>query len=98
MEREMGIMRSVGLSKRGVFSIFMSESTALGFTGLIVGLLDGLFGSILLIWYISLSLPIDLYFPPERIVFWIIVSFLITLASTIIPSYRSRKCNCNYLW
>lgn len=93
MEREMGIMRSVGLSKRGVFSIFMSESTALGFTGLIVGLLDGLLGSILLIWYISLSLPIDLYFPPERVVFWIIVSFLITIASTIVPSYRSSQKN-----
>ncbi|MFX0183473.1 MAG: ABC transporter permease [Candidatus Hodarchaeota archaeon] len=93
MEREMGIMRSVGLSKRGVFSIFMAESTALGFTGLIVGLLDGLIGSVLLIWYISFSLPIDLYFPPERIVFWIIISFLITIASTIIPSYRSSQKN-----
>ncbi|MFW9853437.1 MAG: ABC transporter permease [Candidatus Thorarchaeota archaeon] len=93
MEREMGIMRSFGLSKRGVFSIFMAESTALGFTALIIGLMDGLIGTVLLIWYVSFHIPIDLYFPPERILFWILASFLITLASTFVPSFRSSQKN-----
>lgn len=93
MEREMGIMRSLGLSKEKVFSIFMCESTALGITSLIVGFLDGFLGSILLIWYISQSIPITFYLPLERVAFWVGVSFLITIASTIVPSYRSSQKN-----
>ncbi|MHA1967739.1 MAG: ABC transporter permease [Candidatus Hodarchaeales archaeon] len=93
MEREMGIMRSMGLDKGGVLSIFMSESTALGFSALIVGLIDGLIGSILLTWYISLSIPIKIQFPIDRIFIWVGASFLITIASTIIPSYRSSQKN-----
>ncbi len=91
MEREIGIMRSLGLSKDSVFSIFMSESTILGFTALIMGLIDGLLGSALLVWYISFSIPIKLKFMPERIIFWISVSFLITIASSIVPSFRSSR-------
>ncbi|MFW9854472.1 MAG: ABC transporter permease [Candidatus Thorarchaeota archaeon] len=93
MEREVGVMRSMGLSKRGVLSIFMSESTALGLTAVIIGLLDGFIGSILLIWYISLSIQIDLLLQLDRIILWVIASFLITLASTIIPSFRSSRKN-----
>ncbi|MFX0211937.1 MAG: ABC transporter permease, partial [Candidatus Hodarchaeota archaeon] len=93
MEREMGVMRSFGLHKRGVFSIFMAESTALGFSALIVGVIDGLLGSILLVWYISRSIPIEITFPLDRIVLWVLVSFLVTLASTYVPSYRSSQKN-----
>jgi ABC-type lipoprotein release transport system permease subunit len=93
MEREMGIMRSMGLHKRGVLGIFMSESTALGFSALFIGLVDGLIGSVLLSWYISLSIPITVSFPIDRILLWVIASFLITIASTILPSYRSSQKN-----
>ncbi|MFX1516046.1 MAG: ABC transporter permease [Promethearchaeota archaeon] len=93
MEREMGIMRSFGLSKGGVFSIFMAESTILGFTALIVGLIDGFVGIALLLWYISLSIPINLIIPPLNIFFWIIASIFITLASTVVPAYRSSQKN-----
>ncbi|MFX0087161.1 MAG: ABC transporter permease, partial [Candidatus Hodarchaeota archaeon] len=93
MEREMGVMRSMGLHKRGVLGIFMSESTALGFSALVVGLIDGLIGSVLLAWYISLSIPISISFPIDRIIIWVFASFLITIASTILPSYRSSQKN-----
>lgn len=96
MEREMGIMRAIGLPKRGVFDIFITESIALGLASLVIGFLDGLFGSILLAWYINLSIPgtpFEVEFPIDRINTWIIFSFLITLASTILPSYRSSRKN-----
>jgi hypothetical protein len=93
MEREMGIMRSLGLHKRGVLSVFMAESTALGFSALFVGLFDGLIGSVLLAWYISLSIPIQIVFPLDRIVLWVFASLLVTLASTLLPSYRSSQKN-----
>ncbi|MHA2253157.1 MAG: ABC transporter permease, partial [Candidatus Kariarchaeaceae archaeon] len=94
MEREMGVMRSMGLDKGGVLSIFMSESTALGFSALLVGLLDGLIGALLLAWYITeMGIPITILFPIDRIVIWVLASFLITIASTILPSYRSSQKN-----
>ncbi|MFX0205082.1 MAG: ABC transporter permease, partial [Candidatus Hodarchaeota archaeon] len=91
MEREMGIMRAIGLNKRGVFNIFMSESVILGFSALVIGVLNGLIGSILLAWYIRLSIPIEIEFPLNQIILWIVFSFLITVASTILVSYRSSS-------
>ncbi len=93
MEREMGIMRSMGLNKRGVLGIFMAESTALGIIALIIGVIDGLIGAVLLAWYISLSIPINIQFMHNEILIWIAISFLITLTSTILPSYRSSRKN-----
>ncbi|MFX0123803.1 MAG: ABC transporter permease, partial [Candidatus Hodarchaeota archaeon] len=93
IEREMGIMRSLGLSKRGVFGIFLVESVTLGFSALLVGLVDGILGTVLLRWYISLSIPIEFKLPLDRILLWLILSFVITLASTILPSFRSSQKN-----
>lgn len=93
MEREMGIMRSVGLHRKQVFGIFMAESIALAFSALIFGLIDGLLGSSLLVWYISLSIPIDLQFPVDRIFIWLMISVVIIIASAILPSYRSSQRN-----
>jgi ABC-type lipoprotein release transport system permease subunit len=93
MEREIGVMRSFGLNRRGVFGIFMTESIALGITALIVGLIDGILGSILLGWYIHKSIPIDLSFSVGNIVIWLGFSFLITILSTFLPAYRSSMKN-----
>ena len=93
MEREIGIMRSLGLTRRGVFGIFLTESVALGISALFVGLIDGLLGSVLLAEYISNSIPITINFPVMTIATWLFFSFLITILSTIIPSYRSSRKN-----
>lgn len=91
MEREMGIMRSMGLSKWGVLNIFITESSALGLASLIFGFINGIFGAILLLWYISQSIPIDLWFPLDHIILWLIISLILTVTSTIIPAYRSSQ-------
>ncbi|MHA2096842.1 MAG: ABC transporter permease, partial [Candidatus Hodarchaeales archaeon] len=93
MEREIGIMRSLGLTRRGVFGIFLTESVALGISALFVGLIDGLLGSVLLAEYISPSIPITINFPVMTIATWLFLSFLITIFSTVIPSYRSSRKN-----
>ena len=90
-EREVGIMRSMGLSKSGVFSIFLAESTMLGILGVILGLINGIVGAELMVWYISQSLPIKTSFSGSMFLFWIMFSLIITVASTIIPSYRSSN-------
>jgi putative ABC transport system permease protein len=89
MEREMGIMRSMGLTKRGVFTIFLAESFALGFSAIIFGLFDGILGAALLLWYISFSIPIALHIPLDHIFTWLLISLAFTFVSTFIPAYRS---------
>ncbi len=91
MEREIGIMRAMGLTKGEVFSIFFAESTLLGLTGVIAGIINGVIGSELMAWYISFSIPIKTELSPSVIFFWVFVSLLITVLSTIVPSYRSSR-------
>ncbi|MHA2244156.1 MAG: FtsX-like permease family protein [Candidatus Hodarchaeales archaeon] len=93
MERDMGIMRSIGLHKQRVFEIFMTESSALGLSSLLIGLIGGLLGFFLIVWYISFSIPIKTEILFDRVLIWILISFLVTLASTILPSYRSSQKN-----
>ena len=90
-EREMGIMRSMGLTKLGVFNIFLAESSILGFSALLFGLIDGIFGAMLLIWYISLSIPIKIILPIDQILLWLLVSLIFTITSTTIPGFRSSQ-------
>ncbi|MHA2156707.1 MAG: ABC transporter permease [Candidatus Hodarchaeales archaeon] len=91
MEREIGIIRSMGLSRWGVFSIYLAESTTLGICSLIFGLLDGIFGAALLLWYLSDSIPIQLIIPVDQVLLWLAFSFVLTLISTIVPALRSSR-------
>lgn len=93
MEREMGILRAMGLSKREVFSTFLAESSFLGIVGILIGISNGILGAELIAWYISQSIPIKISFSLDLIIFWVFISLLITLASTVIPSYRSTRKN-----
>ncbi|MHA1968331.1 MAG: ABC transporter permease, partial [Candidatus Hodarchaeales archaeon] len=96
MEREIGIMRAMGLTKREVFSTFLAESTLLGITGVIAGIINGVIGAELLAWYISSSIPLETKISPSLIFFWVSVSFMITILSTIVPSYRSSRKSVAY--
>ncbi|MFW9904387.1 MAG: ABC transporter permease [Candidatus Thorarchaeota archaeon] len=93
MEREVGIIRSLGLHRRGVLTIFLAESTALGITAAFLGFIDGLIGSLLLGWYISLSIPIKIELSLNYVILWISFSILVTQVSAFIPSYRSSRRN-----
>ncbi|MHA2246223.1 MAG: ABC transporter permease, partial [Candidatus Hodarchaeales archaeon] len=93
MEREVGILRSLGLHKRGVLSIFLAETTALGMAAAFLGLFDGLLTSLLFVWYISLSIPIKIRISANYIVLWLVFSISVTLLSSFLPSYRSSRKN-----
>ncbi|UCG01281.1 MAG: FtsX-like permease family protein [Candidatus Heimdallarchaeota archaeon] len=93
MEREVGILRGLGLHKKGVLAIFLAESTALGITAAFLGLIDGLLGSLLMGWYISLSIPIKIELSLNYTILWILFSILISQVSAFIPSYRSSRRN-----
>ena len=58
---EIGILRSMGASARGVMSIFMLEGTAIGVAGTLAGLIVGYVACVILD-RIQLDLPGDVYF------------------------------------
>lgn len=91
MEREIGIMRAMGLSHNAVLSIYSAESTLLGTTGVIIGIINGLIGSELMSWYIGFSIPIHTNISINFIAFWVIVSIGITIISSEITTRRSMQ-------
>ncbi|WP_455464245.1 ABC transporter permease, partial [Candidatus Hodarchaeum mangrovi] len=97
MEREVAIMRALGLSTVDVLGLFLTESSILGFTGVVVGIINSSIGASLLAWYISLSIPIQVALNSIRDQFlfmlWIGLSIVVTLASTYIPSKRASEVN-----
>ncbi|MHA1214067.1 MAG: ABC transporter permease [Candidatus Hodarchaeales archaeon] len=97
MEREVAIMRALGLSKESVFKLFLSEAAVLGISGVALGIVNSIIGSDLLAWYISQSIPIEVAINSLREQFlyflWIVVSLLVTFASAWVPSKRASQTN-----
>ncbi|MHA1228745.1 MAG: ABC transporter permease, partial [Candidatus Hodarchaeales archaeon] len=96
-EREVAIMRALGLSKESVFKLFLSEAAVLGISGVALGIVNSIIGSDLLAWYISQSIPIEVAINSLREQFlyflWIVVSLLVTFASAWVPSKRASQTN-----
>jgi lipoprotein-releasing system permease protein len=96
--REIGILRSMGASGRGVMSVFMLEGTAIGVAGTIGGLLTGLIAC----WVldrIRLELPGDVYFIKTLpvLVQWQdlaligLSSIAICFLATVYPSWEASR-------
>jgi lipoprotein-releasing system permease protein len=96
--REIGILRSMGASSRGVMSIFMMEGTAIGLAGTIGGLVVGYIACVILD-RIQLDLPGDVYFIktlpvlvqwPDLVVVCL-SSILICFLATLYPSWEASR-------
>lgn len=96
--REIGILRSMGASGRGVMSIFMLEGTAIGVMGTVGGLVTGLIACAVLD-RVGLELPGDVYFIKTLpvLVQWgdlaIIsgISVVICFLATVYPSWEASR-------
>jgi putative ABC transport system permease protein len=97
LERDVAIMRSMGMSKGEVFRLFLSEAGTLGFTGVFIGIFNSIVGAELLAWYISQSIRTEAAISGLRdtalFFLWIFISLLVTLGSTYIPSKRASQTN-----
>lgn len=92
--KEIGILRSIGASKRNISNIFNAET-------FIIGLLSGIFGvviSYLLIIPINLvlhiftgDLPLNAELDPRTAALLILLSVVLTLVAGIIPSRSASK-------
>jgi lipoprotein-releasing system permease protein len=97
--REIGILRSMGATQRSIMKIFMLEGGMVGSIGVGLGILLGLFLSVLLRRYEFISIPGDIYFisklPVEiRTIDCALVAVAalgITFLATIYPSYIASR-------
>ena len=96
--REIGILRSMGASGRGVMSVFMIEGTAIGVLGTLGGLITGLIACFILD-RIRLELPGDVYFIKTLpvLVHWqdlVLIglsSIVICFLATVYPSWEASR-------
>jgi lipoprotein-releasing system permease protein len=97
--REIGILRSMGLTSRRVLRTFMLQGLIIG----VAGTLLGLFGGLALAWAIDyfglISLPGDVYLisqipvilNPLDVTLIVVVSILISFTATIYPSLQAAR-------
>jgi lipoprotein-releasing system permease protein len=96
--REIGILRSMGASGRGVMSVFMLEGTSIGVVGTLGGLATGLVACFVLD-RIRLDLPGDVYFIKtlpvlvqwQDLVLIAISSVVICFLATVYPSWEASR-------
>jgi len=97
--REIGILRSMGMTAKGIQRIFMFQGTVIGLVGTVLG---GSLGGVLawlLARYQFISLPGDVYFvdhlpvelTPWDVVLIIVASLLIAFLATLYPSLQAAR-------
>jgi lipoprotein-releasing system permease protein len=99
---EIGILRSMGASSRGIMSVFMMEGTIIGALGTALGVAAGL-GICALLSVIKLDLPADVYFintlpvvvRTGDVLMVSAAALVISFAATMYPSWEA--CNMSPL-
>lgn len=96
--REIGVLRSMGASGRGVMAIFMLEGTSIGVLGTACGLVVG-YAICLILDRVKLDLPGDVYFIktlpvlvqwPDMVLVGV-SAILICFLATIYPSWEASR-------
>lgn len=98
-QREIGILMSMGATRRSIMKIFMMSGMAIGLIGSITGTIGGVILSFLQMNYHLIKIPNDVYFinflPAElRATDVLLVFFaanLVSLLATIYPAWRASK-------
>jgi lipoprotein-releasing system permease protein len=97
--REIGILKSMGLTDRRVLGIFVLQGLAIGVIGTALGTIGGLALTWALDHYKLISLPGDVYFidtlpvsiNPLDLALIVVVSLLIAFTATIYPARQASK-------
>ncbi len=95
---EIGILRSMGASSRGIMSIFMIEGTLIGSIGTVMGVAAGL-AICAILGTIEIDLPQDVYFintlpvlvEKLDVLLVSLASLVISFAATIYPSWEACR-------
>lgn len=97
--REIGILRSMGMTRKGIQRVFMIQGTVIGLFGTAVGAVLGAAIAWALETYEFVSLPGDVYFvdrlpvelAPPDVALILGASLLVSFAATIYPARRAAE-------
>ena len=97
--REIGILRSMGLTSKRVLKVFILQGVIIGIAGTLLGLLGGLTLSWAIDYFGLLTLPGDVYIiskipitlNPLDLAIIVVASILISFAATIYPSRQAAR-------
>ncbi len=97
--REIGILKSMGMTDATVLRVFMLQGLAIGIVGTVLGAAGGLGLVWLLARYHFISLPGDVYFidtlpvalDPLDVVLIIVASVVVAFAATIYPARQASR-------
>ena len=94
--KDIGVLKSMGISRKQTGRIFLIEGTIIGLSGTIIGYLIAIFLTWLQNHFSIIALPADVYFmnqlPIEpKIVYYLLVGFFAILFSILATIYPSRK-------
>jgi len=97
--REIGILRSMGMTARGILRVFMLQGLIIGIAGTMLGLAGGLALSWAIDYFGLISLPGDVYLiseipitlDPLDLALIVVLSILISFTATIYPSRQAAR-------
>ncbi|MFH1359995.1 MAG: ABC transporter permease [Candidatus Omnitrophota bacterium] len=97
--KDIGILKSVGISRWGIFRIFAFEGLVIGLTGVIFGLIGGIGLSLLLKKYQFVQLPQDIYYFDHLpvilqfgdIALIVACAIVISCCATIYPAMKAAR-------
>ena len=96
--QSIGVLKTLGVSKSGIVKIFLFDGVLIGIIGIILGNLIGLGLCYLEMKFNFFALP-DIYYMksvpillnPDYIIFISIITFILTVTATLIPSFLASR-------
>ena len=98
--REIGILRALGSSRRGILSVFVIESALMGLVGAAIGIGLGRFLAELMVKQVTLSISSQFHtqvqanslaLTPDLAVTTLLLGTLTSAAAALIPAYRASR-------
>jgi len=97
--KEIGILRSLGITRKGILRIFLMVGSGIGLLGIVLGSLFGIVVSKLIEKFQIVSLPPDVYFIdrlpvktlPRDILFIAIIALFIVLLASLYPALKASR-------
>lgn len=92
--REIGMLRSLGATKRQVLSLVLGEAAFLGAIGAILGIGFGLLLSIPLVKFMAqtIGLPLDAFLiPTDGLIRSVLIGFITTIIAAFLPAWQASR-------